>query len=112
MKQIALCLSMILMCASTFAAATPIQFKGKVRTINVSSGGFENMTMAVIEVTLDLGVTKKDNYSICQDVSEREYAALFALLVDSRSRNQDASFSAKEIRGFPGLFCITSITSP
>ncbi len=114
MRKVAFCLSMMIMTLSSIAGAGTghFSFKGKVRGISVTSGGFANMTTATIEVTLDLGITRKDNYSICQDVSEREYSALLALLIDSRSRNQDSNFTAKPIPGSPDFFCITSISSP
>lgn len=113
MKQFALGLLMIFTTASAFAAPPPfISFKGHVRAISVSAGGFANMTTATIEVTLDVGVVKRDTYSICQDVSEREYNALLALLIDSRSRNQESSFHAKPFTAPPELYCINSITSP
>ncbi len=113
MKQIAIYLSLILLTISAgVAQAQSISFQGKVLGISFTSGNFGNMATATIEVNLDLGVTRKDNYSICQDISDREYSALFALLIDSRSRNKDSSFIAKPIAAAPDLYCITSITSP
>ena len=115
MKQIAFCLSMIIITVSASAATPPspyLSFKGKVRGISVTSGNFANTTTATIEVTLDFGIIRNDNYSICQDVSEREYSALLALLIDSRSRNQESNFNAKLISGSTDFYCITAITSP